>query len=61
MREIIKISEITDSVFVEVKNSIKHNGEFAYHLGRPEEIKMCLEKLLKVLNLNNIVKMEVVK
>ena len=59
MREIIKISEITDSVLVQVTHSIKHNGEFAYHLGRPEEVKMCLEKILKVLNLHNIVRIEV--
>ena len=60
MKKVLEVSEIDNAIILEVyNNSHKYGGTNAYKLGKPEEIKQFLERLFKVLQLENQLKWEV--
>jgi len=57
MQEIIKISEINDSILITYSKGY-HIGDYAYHLGEDKEVMRMFKKLLSALNLSSIVEVK---
>jgi len=55
MKDKIVVSDLSNGVLVKFAASYKFGGEFAYNLGRTEDVKLLVDRLLKVLEINNII------
>jgi len=55
MKDKIIVSEISNGVLVKFSSNYKFGGEFAYNLGRTEDVKLLVDRLLKVLEIQNII------
>jgi hypothetical protein len=53
MKDKIIVSEISNGILVKFLTKDKFAGEFAYHLGRTEDVKLLVDRLLNVLELQN--------
>lgn len=61
MKTVLTIHEIDNAVIITTNDNPKFNGEFAYRLGKPEEVQQFLTRILKVMALDRTVKLEVIK
>ncbi len=55
MKDKIIVSDISNGVLVKFANTYKYGGEFAYNLGRKDDVKLLIERFLRILEIENYI------
>lgn len=58
-KQVVRISEVTDSIILELDGTGEYKGIYTYHLGKNEEIHRFIDKLLRGLALHNKVEFKI--